>query len=226
MTGQNWEIQKVPSFAAEIGSVLGYSATSLTFGASPNIAVGVTISMTTDANKLFNSGSHIVVGSPTDSAQFFRGISSAYNSSTGAISIFVTDVGADATGTIATWVLWAQDGPSTTSLMVLTSTTSRNPSSSSVGDTISFAVTTTSFWSALIDQRYSILVYSASDPSFNFSGLGHTDPTSSDILVNIFSKNGSGAKTDWIIQLLTSPLGINGTKGAGLVCPVHSLVFY
>lgn len=122
-TSSNWEIQIVDDAAANV-AMLGYSTTSLQFGSGHDIFVGATVSVTTDANKLFQPGSHVVLESLADGTQYFRIIAQAYNASTGALSGFVTDVGPSATGTLAAWSLFAQDGPAVNSQFIATSLSS------------------------------------------------------------------------------------------------------
>lgn len=107
LTYQLWTVALTGNLAPFV-PILGYSSTSLTYGSSAGqIAQGSVVTMTTQTGLLLNN-SHIVVSNSTDSTQYFRGIGQ-YNSSTGAITIWITD--SSGSGTITSWSLFAQDGP-------------------------------------------------------------------------------------------------------------------
>lgn len=198
----NWVIQKVPNIAVQFGAIIGYSSTSKQFGAGNDIFVGAAVTLTTDAGKLFNAGSHIIVTSPTDSTQFFRGISQAYSSTT--LTIFVTDVGASATGTNAAWVVFAQDGPTGVPSAIGTSTTSLNLSSA----------TSQILLATQVGRAFSIgatvyVVSQADSANWYFGQIKGYDG-SGNLTVNVLGRNGDGTHIDWSITQVSGPLNSGG----------------
>lgn len=120
-----WNVSTIDSSPIN-NNTLGLSTTTLTFGNSTGqLYVGDTVTVNTDANKLFTTGSYIIVTALAGEDQFFRGTAQSYNS-TGVLSLFITDVGSNATGSYSSWSVNAQDGPNISTQLVATSTTSLN----------------------------------------------------------------------------------------------------
>lgn len=120
LTYANWTVGMNGTLAPFV-PILGFSSTSLTFGAGAGqIAQGQVISLTTQTGLLLNN-SHVVVSSSTDSTQYFRGIAQ-YTTGSGATTIYVTD--ASGSGNFSSWTLLAQDGPPVNASQIAVSTTS------------------------------------------------------------------------------------------------------
>lgn len=120
LTYQLWTVALTGNLAPFV-PILGFSNTSLTFGSSAGqIGEGQVVTLTTQTGLLLNN-SHIVVSSSTDSTQYFRGIGQ-YNSGTGSITVYITDV--SGSGTFSSWSLFAQDGPPVNAAQIAVSKTS------------------------------------------------------------------------------------------------------
>lgn len=209
-TDTSWSIQVTPSFVWPSAST-GLSTDSI---AIPS--VGNLVTITTQANKLFQPGSHIVMESTDDATQFFRGNSEYYVGTS--LKIRVTYVSPTASGTWGVWNVIGHDDPTTSPLLSGTSTTPQDPSGAA-GTTVTFATTIGLLSSSSNTALW--FIYSASDPSFYFYGQGNVAGGS--LSVKVFEAAGSGTKTDWVVQLLNFDLGMPsaaiglGGTGGGLL---------
>lgn len=202
-TYDNWTIQVVagPAFGLPASAALGYSSDSKQFGSTHDIAIGKTVSLTTDAGKFMPPGSHILGYALSDSTQYYVGTAISYNISTGALSVFVTNVGPSATGTYAAWAVQTLDGPS--SSVLLQGTSSASITIGSPGDFISFAAT---FINTQVAARSNIaFFYTPQDPTASFTIFGNLSV--GNYGGNIIRSQGSGTFTSWVGQILVPELG-------------------
>lgn len=220
-----WLFQVVagPAFGVMASATTGYASDSLSIP-----AVGDNVAFTTDTNRLFQPGSHIIAQSLTDYTQYFRGLVSAYNPSTGAMSMFVLDVGPAASGSYSTWMLTAQDGPAQNIILIATT----NSTITANTGTFTFVTSSSNFqnnlstgaYGSLLAQR--IVLYVATDQTkymlanvISLSGSGpytvtaYCDETSPSAALNTYS--------NWIVLTTTLPalagdatLTVNATNGA------------
>lgn len=213
-TYDNWTIQVVagPAFGLPASAALGYSSNSF---AIP--AIGDTVSLTTDAGKIFQTGSKLLIYSLTDSTQYFYGTSVLYNVSTGALSTFAQLIGPGATGTFANWAVVAIDGPTTIPSIIGTSSTSI---STTLPANNVISITTQAGKS--FQEGGLIYVVSRSDSSqYIFGQIDTYTPLTGAMDVIILRPNFSVTTSDWnITQSLgditpDSKHGINITVDAG-----------
>lgn len=186
----------------------GFSSTSLEFGSSHDIFVGATVSLTTDTNKLFNPGTYVVLFS-SDASQYFRGISQSYDPSTGDLTLFVTDVGATASGAYDAWSLFAQDGPSVSISQIATSTSSVTVDFSLGFSNLTFTIPAEKniFWGGRV------LITLAENSGLWVQAYVLTGNSGTSLVVrpelSSFSSPTYGTYSNWIIQSL-APSAISG----------------
>ena len=200
-TYSSWSIVNAGSGPQQSASaaVTGFSQDLLGFGPLSEINIGNTVSLQTNTNKLFTPGSHIIVSSTEDTEQFFRGLGLTYDTITGALTIFVTDIGPLSSGYYSSWTVIAQDGPNNETSIVTIST-----STQTIGyTTMIFQVQNDKFF----PSKSSVLIQDLNTPTNFMYGIVNSYAGTA-LNVTVSSIFGTGTSNLWSIRLLDGPLGL------------------